>query len=246
MSSTYAKFATVYDDLMIDIPYDQYVDIVELAVGELKDKSVLDIGCGTGVLSIKFAERGSRVTGVDISGDMLQVARETAVEQGESIEFIEQSMDQLTVNKKYDVAVIAIDSLNYVIEEEAVKATFSRVYEALNVGGVFIFDVHSLFKMDVIFLESPFTYDDGTISYMWHTEEGKHEHSIESHITFFVKQENNCYERFDEQHYQRSFAVRTYIEWLSEVGFTIERIFSDWEDEAPTRESERVFFQVRK
>lgn len=246
MDGTYSKFATVYDALMEDIPYDDYVDILSLAAHTLQGKDILDVGCGTGTLSRKLAMRGSHVTAIDLSSDMLDIAREQAIKESVQIEFLEQSMDCLQLNKQFDLAVIAIDSLNYIVEKEAVMATFHNIYKALKQGGTLIFDVHSTFKTDVIFFESPFTYDDGDIAYLWNTEEGEFEHSVQSHIAFFVKQPNGLYERFDERHYQRTFSIQSYIEMLTTVGFTLERVFADWEDEAPEEESERIFFQVRK
>lgn len=246
MSSHYAKFSTVYDELMMDIPYDTYVDLIELAAGELPGKKILDIGCGTGLLSAKLAKRGGKVTAVDLSAEMLEVAKARANALQLPIEFMEQPMQQLTGHADIDVAVISIDSLNYVTETAEVKETFKRIYASLRPGGVLLFDVHSTFKTDVIFMESPFVYDDEKIAYIWQTEPGDAPHSVYSELAFFVKKETGDYERFDEVHVQRTFPIHDYIEMLTDAGFQIERIFADWEDEAPEEESERVFFQVRK
>ncbi len=246
MSSHYAKFSTVYDELMMDIPYDTYVDLIELAAGELPGKKILDIGCGTGLLSAKLAKRGGEVTAVDLSADMLEVAKARANALQLPIEFMEQPMQQLTGHADIDVAVISIDSLNYVTETAEVKETFKRIYASLRPGGVLLFDVHSTFKTDVIFMESPFVYDDEKIAYIWQTEPGDAPHSVYSELAFFVKKETGDYERFDEVHVQRTFPIHDYIEMLTDAGFQIERIFADWEDEAPEEESERIFFQVRK
>lgn len=246
MSSHYAKFSTVYDELMMDIPYDTYVDLIELAAGELPGKKILDIGCGTGLLSAKLAKRGGEVTAVDLSADMLEVAKARANALQLPIEFIKQPMQQLTGHADIDVAVISIDSLNYVTETAEVKETFKRIYASLRPGGVLLFDVHSTFKTDVIFMESPFVYDDEKIAYIWQTEPGDAPYSVYSELAFFVKKETGDYERFDEVHVQRTFPIHDYIEMLTATGFQIERIFADWEDEAPEEESERVFFQVRK
>ena len=78
---------------------------------------------------------------------------------------------------------------------------------ALNVGGVLLFDVHSTFKMDEIFMEGPFTFDNGRIAYIWETEEGDEPHSVYSELAFFVQNEAGLYKRFDEVHYQRTFGV---------------------------------------
>lgn len=246
MTQSYTEFAAVYDELMTDIPYDAYVDILDEAAGGIDGKRVLDIGCGTGLLSVKLAKRGAQVTGIDLSGEMLAVAEQRAGALSLPVQFIEQPMQQLTGFTNFDLAVIAIDSLNYIADKEDVEATFRHIYVSLAVGGVLIFDVHSTFKTDVIFMEGPFTFDDGRISYIWETEEGEQPHSVDSELAFFIQQANGLYSRFDEVHSQRTFEVHDYVEMLMEAGFSVERIFADWEDEPPHEESERIFFQVRK
>ena len=54
-------------------------------------------------------------------------------------------------------------------------------------------------------MESPFTFDNGRISYIWETEEGDEPHSVYSELAFFVRNEDGLYKRFDEVHYQRTF-----------------------------------------
>lgn len=246
MTTSYAKFATVYDELMTDVPYDTYAGFIELAANGIKGKKVLDIGCGTGILAAKLAKLGGEVTAVDLSPHMLEVARNRAKSLRLPITFVNQPMERLEGFKDFDVAVIPIDSLNYVTKMEDVQATFRGVYDSLRPGGVLLFDVHSTFKTDVIFMEGPFVYDDGRIAYMWQTDEGDAPHSVYSALSFFVETDSGLYERFDEVHVQRTFPVHLYVELLEEAGFKIERIFSDWEDEAPWEECERIFFQVRK
>jgi len=174
------------------------------------------------------------------------VAEERAQSLSLPVQFIEQPMQQLEGFADYDIAVIAIDSLNYLPNREDVLSTFRQIYSALAVGGKLIFDVHSTFKTDVIFMEGPFTFDNGRITYIWITEEGEELHSVYSELAFFVKSESGLYRRFDEVHTQRTFPVSEYADMLMDTGFAIERIFADWEDEAPHEESERLFFQVRK
>lgn len=246
MNQSYAEFASVYDELMTEIPYDTYAELIELAAGGVMGKKILDIGCGTGLLSVKLAKMGGDVTGVDLSPTMLSVASDRAYALSAPITFIEQSMQQLEGFSGFDVAVIAIDSLNYVIERDEVVQTLRNAYNSLVAGGVLLFDVHSTFKTDIIFMEGPFTFDNERISYIWETEEGDEPHSVYSELAFFIRNKDGLYKRFDEVHYQRTFSVHEYVDMLSDVGFSVERIFADWEDEPPHAESERIFFQVRK
>ncbi len=246
MNNAYSEFAAVYDELMTDIPYDSYVDLIKLAVGNLSDKRILDIGCGTGLLSVKLAKQGAQVTGVDLSEKMLEIAKQRANSLSLPVHFQQQSMQQLEGFDGFDIAVIAIDSLNYLADKDDVLETFRNVYASLKNGGVLLFDVHSTFKTDVIFMEGPFTFDNNHIAYIWETEEGDYDHSVYSELAFFVKNQDGSYRRFDEVHTQRTFEIAEYVEMLEHAQFSIERIFADWEDEAPDEECERIFFQVKK
>ena len=97
MNQSYTEFASVYDELMTDIPYDTYVELIDLAANGIAGKKMLDIGCGTGLLSVKLAKQGAQVTGIDLSADMLAVAEERAtVAYLCQLTFIEQPMQQLT------------------------------------------------------------------------------------------------------------------------------------------------------
>ncbi|RNF40997.1 class I SAM-dependent DNA methyltransferase [Planococcus salinus] len=238
----YGKFASVYDGLMEDIPYEQYAERVAKHVQSGK---ILDLACGTGVLSQLFAEIGFDVTASDLSEEMLTVANQRFQEAGLQIPVLQLSMDNLEGLSGFDVVTIAIDSLNYLETEKQVQRTFQEVHAALNDGGHFFFDVHSLHKVDNVYLNGPFTLDAEDIAYIWHTEPGDHEHSIIHDITFFVRQ-NRWFERFEETHEQRTFAVSLYRKWLEETGFTVESITADFTDEEPNEESERIFFHARK
>ncbi|KZE40062.1 methyltransferase [Bhargavaea cecembensis] len=243
---SYRAFASVYDLLMEDIPYGRYAERVLEAAGPAGGQRLLDIGCGTGVLTERFARDGFRVTGIDLSGDMLAAARERFGESGLDGEFFEQPMQEMEGHSGYDVAVIAIDSLNYVTEAEEVAAVFRHAYDALNPGGRLLFDVHSPYKMTELFLEGPFTADLEDVSYIWHTYPGDEPLSVESEISFFIRRQDGLYERHEEFHLQRTFTPDTYNRLLEETGFTIRSVTADWTGDPPSENSERIFFHAVK
>ncbi|MGN7476717.1 methyltransferase domain-containing protein [Solibacillus silvestris] len=244
--SSYERFAEVYDELMTDIPYAEYVEWIQSFAPAQSYKNMLDIGCGTGTLALLLQEAGYNVSGIDLSEDMLSVASARMNAAGIAMPLFAMSMDELEGFSNLDVAIIPIDSINYVKEEQNVIETLKRIFESLREGGQLFFDVHSLFKMDEIFLDGPFTYDDGEISYVWHTEPGEAPHSVYHQMTFFVQTEDGLYERFDEEHFQRTFAYEQYVKWLKEIGFSQIEVSADWTNDQPADENERIFIRAVK
>lgn len=134
--------------------------------------SVLDVGCGTGSISIPLALKGYDVTGIDLSGDMLAVAHEKSLTQHASVQFLQQDMTEIDGLPEFDAAVIFCDSLNYLLTEEKVAAAFQSIYRHLKENGLFLFDVHSLYKIHNIFSGNTFAENAEEVSYIWQCYEG--------------------------------------------------------------------------
>lgn len=246
---TYGKFAYLYDELMADVPYDKWVNMVI----NLKEKyeitgnKLLDLACGTGELSVRLTKAGFDVTGVDLSADMLTVAHEKGKSQGYDIPYLQQNMVELELVDRYDMIGIFCDSLNYLQTEEEVMETFEKVYHYLNPDGIFIFDVHSIYKILQVFMNQTFTYDQESICYIWNCFQGDYPNSVEHELTFFVQDEQSSkFDRYDEFHSQRTFPIETYRAWLEEIGFEVLAITADFEQTAPQNDSERIFFVLKK
>lgn len=244
----YGRFASVYDELMKDVPYDKWVHFIQekSAAFQASGTKLLDLACGTGELSVRFAKEGYEVTGIDLSAEMLAVAENKASEQGARIMFFQQDMTELELVDKYDIVGIFCDSLNYLPTAEAVKRTFARVYQYLHEEGLFIFDVHSLYKINEVFRNQTFTYDQGDICYIWHCYEGEAPNSVEHDLTFFVETSGGMFERFDEWHTQRTFSIEDYKNWLEGAGFEVLEVSGDFHPDAPKEDAERIFFTARK
>lgn len=244
--NSYKRFAEVYDQLMTDIPYEDYAQWICSYAPANDFPKLLDIGCGTGTMSMLLAQTGYLVSGLDLSEDMLAIAAERAQAMNINIPLFAMSMSEIEGLADFDVAIIPIDSLNYVRETADVQKTLQNVYDVLRPGGQLFFDVHSSFKTDEIFLDGPFTFDEDGVNYIWHTAPGEAPHSVESYITFFVETQSGLYERFDEEHYQRTYDIPTYLQWLRDAGFTAIEVTADFTHHDDFDEAERIFFRATK
>lgn len=249
MNLNYQNFAYVYDYLMKDAPYQEWVEFVEKIAQkyQLGEKLILDIGCGTGELAIRLKESGFHPTGIDLSEEMLAVAIQKANEKQLNIPFYHQDMRALDGLEQYDLVVIFCDSLNYLADENDVKATFAGVLNHLKEDGLFIFDVHSVHKMATLFNDQTYADNGDDISYIWNAWKGTDvPHSVVHELTFFVyDQELDAYSRFDEDHFQRTYPIEMYKEWLDEIGFEIVELMGDFGGNS-LEKAERIFFVCKR
>ncbi|MFC7372700.1 class I SAM-dependent DNA methyltransferase [Fictibacillus iocasae] len=244
---SYEQFAYYYDELMESAPYDEWVHYFKkkLAAHNLTGKRVLDIGCGTGSFSVRLAKEGYNVTGIDLSSEMLMIASEKAAKENVSIAFFEQDMREIEGLGEFEAATIFCDSLNYLLNEEDVLQTFRAVHSHLVPDGLLFFDVHTLFKMEHVFLGNTFGSNDEQLSYIWQCYEGEWPDSVEHELTFFV-QNGTSYERFDELHVQRTFEPSVYTRLLTEAGFELLETGADFSEPSDSPEAERQFFIAKK
>ena len=246
---SYQQFAYLYDELMKDAPYEEWVEFVKdrCVKYHVKGTRLLDLACGTGELSVRLAQDGFQVTGVDLSEDMLAVAQAKAEEKGLRIPFFQQNMADLEGQAEFDVIGILCDSLNYLQTEEEVRATFSNVFQHLSNKGVFLFDVHSIYKIAHLFINQTYASSEENVSFIWNSFAGESLNSVEHELSFFVLDEQtDKYDRFDELHFQRTYTVQQYSNWLVEAGFEVLEVSADFENSAPHSQSERIFFVARK
>ncbi|MEV5037168.1 SAM-dependent methyltransferase [Bacillus sp. AFS026049] len=246
---TYERFAYVYDELMKDAPYEKWLMILTAKLEQygIGGRKVLDLACGTGEMTVELAQHGFEVTGVDLSDEMLLVANEKAVKLGLTIPLFQQNMAELEGLGQFDCVTIFCDSLNYLRDEEDIVKTFSRVHEHLKDGGLFMFDIHSLYKMEEIFSDHTFAVNGEEVSYIWDCFPGEEPYSVEHDLSFFVRDdESGLYDRFDELHYQRTYPVEQYKKWLEQAGFTVSEILADLEEAPLVTETERILFVASK
>ena len=141
----YHALAASYDRLTNDVDYEAtvefYMQILEKE--HLRPRTALDLACGTGSVALLLAQKGMQVVGVDMSEDMLTQAQQKTVDVKNRPWFVCQSLQQLRLPRAADLAVCALDSLDYITDPADCKQAIKRIYKHLNPGGCFIFDVNT-------------------------------------------------------------------------------------------------------
>ena len=140
----YDAWAQVYDHLTENVEYEArsaYISGFFLQYGVEPGAQVLDLACGTGSISRCLLERGYRVTGVDLSADMLTIAQSKCPEGA----FYRASMTEYSASAQFDACVCLLDSINHLTALSDVEDCFCRVAENLRPGGLFLFDVNTVY-----------------------------------------------------------------------------------------------------
>ncbi len=101
---------------------------------------IIDLACGSGRHSILFAERGYNVTAVDLSENLLNVARMTAENLGLDIDFVNADLRNFCITSKFDLAVNLFTSFGYFESDKENFSLFSDACDLLNPGGYFVID----------------------------------------------------------------------------------------------------------
>lgn len=243
----YEEFANIYDELIHeDINYDKICNkIINLCKeNNIKCNDYLDLACGTGNVSAEIGKNFKSVYAVDLSDDMLNIAHEKFKSNRIKAKIICQDMSELCLNHSFDLITCILDSTNYVIEEEDLKSYFKGVCNHLKEDGIFIFDINSYYKLSTVMGNNIFTYSSDDVFYTW--ENCFEDDVLNMFLTFFVKNNNDLYERFEEEHYERAYKEEFMDEMLKICGFEILHKFDGYDDNIPSENSERILYVVKK
>ena len=243
----YNEFANIYDELIYeDINYDKVAEkILEVCrENSIQFDDYLDLACGTGNVAVKVCKEFKNTFAVDLSDDMLNVAFEKFKESRVKAKVICQDMCELSLNRKFDLISCVLDSTNYITEDEDLYAYFKRVNEHLKEDGLFIFDINSYYKLSEVLGNNIYTYSSEDIFYTW--ENTFEENLLNMFLTFFVKNKEDLYERFEEEHIERAYTEGDIEQALEKCDFEIIGKFDGYSSDAVHENSERILYIVKK
>jgi SAM-dependent methyltransferase len=190
-------------------------------------RQLLDLACGAGAGSVLFAKAGYQVTGIDRSEVMLRHAREHAAKRGVTLTLSVDDMRSFKTAHRFDVITCLFDALNYITEEQDLACVFQSAAAALNVRGVFIFDLNTSAGLSTrwgtrdrvftnradVFEVNQSNFDESTATNTTVT-------------TVFVRQpDSDLFRRYMEVHRERAYSTATITRLLEQSGFLIERIY---------------------
>ena len=244
--NAYENLAASYDRLTNDVDYGATVDFYWQILSRegLEPRTAVDLACGTGSVALLLAEKGLEVIGVDLSEDMLCQANQKAQERGAEVMFLRQPLQGLYLQRGVDLAVCALDSLDYITDPEDCRKAITRVYKVLNPGGCFIFDVNTPEKLRAmdgqVFLD-----EDEDVYCVWRGEFDPATNICSYGMDLFQRV-GDLWERSFEEHREYAYSEEQLRGYLKDAGFTHIEVYADRRFEAPAPGEQRIYIKARK
>lgn len=241
----YAGLASNYDALTGDVDYDAYLRFyrsIFLSSGT-EVNSVLDLGCGTGTMTMLLDGTGYDMIGVDAAPEMLNEAMEKIAEAGRvgKILLLNQRMEELDLYGTVDAAISSLDCLNYV-HPSCLSEVFRRLHLFIRPEGILVFDVlteDSLRSLDgQIYCDE----QDG-IFCVWRGFFDEERCSCRYYLDDFAENDDGSYHRTSEEHEEFVHSEETLLNLLKRNNFYHLEIIPGIEAIGDPR---RVFFVARR
>lgn len=238
----YGDFAEAYDALTFNVPYDEIADYYEKILRSMTDgERLLDMGCGTGSLTVRLAQRGFDVIGQDASSDMLTFAAAKSSE----VCWICQKMEETELGDRVDAVISTLDSVNHLPDKTAVESCFSKVAENLKSGGAFVFDVNTVYKHREVLAENTFVYDIDGVYCVWQNTFCPEDNGVDIELDLFFEEEDGSYIRGGESFREIAFTEEELREMLDRAGFEVVNVWEYLTFDKPSPKSEKLMVAAR-
>lgn len=201
---------------------------------------ILDLACGTGHLAALLAERGYRVTGLDMSEEMIRYARQNAP----SAEFIVDDARTFEASTPFHAVVSTYDSLNHIMSAEELRNVFRNVYAGLEANGLFLFDLNLEEGYRERWRRSFGIVEDDYVCVV-RSRFDPDESVARALITIF-RPAAHRWNRTDLELLQRCYPQAQVVSLLQDAEFHDVEAFDAQADLGWSREPGRVFFRARK
>ena len=241
--SGYGDLAEAYDALTFNVPYDEIADYYAKILGEMTDgKRLLDMGCGTGSLTVRLAERGFNAIGQDASPDMLTFA----AAKSDKVTWICQKMEETELGVEADAIVSTLDSINHLPNREAVERCFRRAAENLKSGGAFVLDVNTIRKHRETLGSNTFVYDVDGVYCVWSNTFDPADNGVDIELDLFFEEEDGSYSRGGESFREIAFSEKELREMLTAAGFEVVDVWEYLTFKEPDENSDKLLIAARK
>lgn len=240
----YGEFSYIYDKLSFDIEYEKYADNIKTLAKKygINNNNMLELACGSGMLTQYLFDDFDRIDALDISTDMLNCFAEKY--DNDKVNLIYYDMVEYEKKDFYDLIVILLDSVNYVTKPSDLEKLFRNSYDNLKDDSLLVFDINSEMKMREIFGSECYIYEYEDIFYTW--DNYLEDDLIDMNLNFFVENPDGSYRRIEEYQQERIYTIDYVKDLLDRIGFVDIKIFDEDTFGDVNEDTLRVLFSARK
>ena len=247
----YDMLAPLYDSVNSDIDYASWADFFEKIIKKEylsgTPSLVLDLGCGTGKMTIELAKRGYDMTGVDISVEMLDIARDAAQSCGlkDKILWLCQDMREFELYGTVDVTVSCLDCVNHLTDTKSLKSCFDLVHNYLVPDGLFIFDINGKHKFESVYADNSYVIEEEGKMCVWQNYYNSKNGICDFYISLFEEEGDGRYSRVDSIQREKMYTLRAVKSSLEKCGFEFIGAYSDFDFTKATDADDRIYIAAR-
>lgn len=238
----YEYFAQVYDKLMEDFDYDCYTKIL-IGLFEKyskKPKSLLDLACGTGEIASNMINNDIDTIAVDISEEMLQVAKS----KNQKLLCLCQDASQLDLYGTVDGAICTLDSLNHITQIEQLQQVFNKVSLFLEKDCLFLFDLNTEYKHKQVLSDNTFVIEKDDVYCVWQNYTENNITDID--LDLFIKNKYDGYLRYTEQFSERAYTEKEIKAVVYNSGLEMVDVVDFDTMKRPNKYTQRKIYITRK
>ena len=246
--SGYSAFARYYDELTANIDYKRRGEYFHKIIQRFRKENggiLLDLACGTGSISEVMAGLGYDVIGVDNSEEMLGIALDKKFDSGSNIQYLCQDMRKLDMYGTVDIVICALDSINHLPCLEDVGKVFGQAAFFSEIGGLFIFDVNTLYKHRNILANNTFTYETDNVYCVWENTLVPETDEVKMNLEFFEREENGLWSRSSDGFSEKAYSEEDIERLLAENGYELIAKYGDDTFDAPADDTQRIVYAAR-
>ncbi len=241
----YNNFAQYYDLLNEAADYDALFCAVYKTLKDynINNGIIADLGCGTAELSIMLAKKGYDVIAVDLSQDMLSIARDKMYENEISdILFLQQDLTKLDLYGTIRAAICTFDTLNHIGPYKNFEKAIKKISLFLEKDCPFIFDMNTPYKHENILKDNTFIIEIDGISCKWENNYNKEKMLTE--IKLVGTEDNEIL--FEEKFCEYIYTKQEIINACESAGLSVKQILDGDIFEELKNDSERYFITAIK
>lgn len=245
---SYKTFASLYDEFMDNVDYSAWSDFLARLLNEygVASGTLLELGCGTGTITELLAAKGYDMIGVDNSAEMLSIAANKKSESGHDILYLLQDMREFELHGTVRAIISVCDSMNYILEDADLLKVFKRAKNYLDPGGVLIFDLNTIYKYEKVLGDNTFAENREEGSFIWENFYDEETQINEYDLTLFIPSEDGSYQKSEETHYQRAYALETIKGLIIKAGLEFVAVYDAFTFDEPEEDSERMCIVAKR